>query len=157
MKKVSLSYAESRYKWGVLLRCTPSRFLQEIDSDLIEHSRMMTFTNNYQNYKGIRDGNPKVKRSQDMSFKGKKDLLSFHNKNTGKKPVIQDHNESSFPFDDPLKIQVGMEVEHPRFGKGKVLNMEGEFPNKKATVFFQSAGQKQLLLKFAMLRILKSI
>jgi DNA helicase-2/ATP-dependent DNA helicase PcrA len=35
--------------------------------------------------------------------------------------------------------------------------MEGEFPNKKATVFFQSAGQKQLLLKFAKLRILKSI
>jgi DNA helicase-2/ATP-dependent DNA helicase PcrA len=50
-----------------------------------------------------------------------------------------------------------MEVEHPRFGKGKVINMDGEFPNKKATVFFHSAGQKQLLLKFAKLRIIKPL
>jgi DNA helicase-2/ATP-dependent DNA helicase PcrA len=67
----------------------------------------------------------------------------------------KDHG--SFDFDDPSKIQVGMEVEHTRFGKGKVLNLEGDSPDKKATVFFQSAGQKQLLLKFARLRIIKSV
>jgi DNA helicase-2/ATP-dependent DNA helicase PcrA len=173
MKKVNLSYAESRYKWGVLLRCTPSRFLQEIDADLIEHSRMMTFINSHQNdftshrnsqnaYKGTPDRKVNVKRSQALSFNGKKDPPSISERVPGKKgfdkkPVYQDLDETSFSSDDPSKIQVGMEVEHPRFGKGKVLNMEGEFPNKKATVFFQSAGQKQLLLKFARLRILKSI
>lgn len=157
MKKVNLSYAESRYKWGVLLRCTPSRFLQEIDADLIEYSRMMTFMNNHQSYQGIGDGKTKVKRSQDISFTAKKDLPSIPKKETGKKPVFKDDHDSSFLFDDPSNIQVGMEVEHPRFGKGKVLSMDGEFPNKKATVFFQSAGQKQLLLKFARLRILKPI
>ncbi|MDP4952819.1 MAG: ATP-dependent DNA helicase, partial [Flavobacteriales bacterium] len=51
-------------------------------------------------------------------------------------------------------IQIGTEVEHARFGKGKVLKIEGEVPNHKATVYFPSAGQKQLLLKFAKLKIL---
>jgi DNA helicase-2/ATP-dependent DNA helicase PcrA len=47
----------------------------------------------------------------------------------------------------------GMTVEHQRFGEGKVLKIEGVPPNKKATVFFKNAGQKQLLLKFAKLKI----
>ncbi|MEO6882990.1 MAG: hypothetical protein ABI199_03085 [Bacteroidia bacterium] len=51
-------------------------------------------------------------------------------------------------------LQVGMEVSHERFGNGKVMNMEGVFPNNKATVFFQGVGQKQLLLKFAKLKIM---
>ena len=50
-------------------------------------------------------------------------------------------------------LQIGMAVSHERFGNGKVINMEGQFPNSKATVHFESAGQKQLLLKFAKLQI----
>ena len=52
------------------------------------------------------------------------------------------------------QIEAGVEVKHARFGKGKVLKLEGDPPNVKATVFFPSAGQKQLLLKFAKLEIL---
>ena len=55
--------------------------------------------------------------------------------------------------DNPEKIQAGMVVEHQRFGEGKVLKIEGTPPNAKATVFFHNAGQKQLLLKFARLKI----
>ena len=47
-----------------------------------------------------------------------------------------------------------MEVEHAKFGKGKVISVEGEASNKKAVVFFNAVGQKQLLLKFAKLKIL---
>jgi DNA helicase-2/ATP-dependent DNA helicase PcrA len=51
-----------------------------------------------------------------------------------------------------------MKVEHQRFGIGKVIHIEGVFPNRKATVFFQESGQKkQLLLKFAKLKIVSSI
>ena len=53
------------------------------------------------------------------------------------------------------KIDTGMRVEHLRFGKGKVTNMEGNDPNIKATIEFDQVGEKQLLLKFAKLRILK--
>jgi DNA helicase-2/ATP-dependent DNA helicase PcrA len=47
-----------------------------------------------------------------------------------------------------------MLVLHERFGNGKVIHMDGDAPNIKATVFFQDSGQKQLLLKFAKLKIL---
>jgi len=47
-----------------------------------------------------------------------------------------------------------MQVRHERFGQGKVISLEGEGANKKATVFFPGIGQKQLLLKFAKLKII---
>ena len=52
-------------------------------------------------------------------------------------------------------ISEGMTVEHERFGKGKVLKVEGNAPDLKATVFFPSAGQKQLLLRFAKLTVVE--
>jgi DNA helicase-2/ATP-dependent DNA helicase PcrA len=48
-----------------------------------------------------------------------------------------------------------MDVQHERFGTGKVTALEGDFPNNKATVEFSTVGQKQLLLKFAKLTILE--
>jgi DNA helicase-2/ATP-dependent DNA helicase PcrA len=47
-----------------------------------------------------------------------------------------------------------MEVMHQKFGKGKILTVEGSGPNRKAIVFFKSVGQKNLLLKFARLKII---
>ncbi len=52
-------------------------------------------------------------------------------------------------------LQEGQTVEHERFGKGKVLKVEGNAPDLKATVFFPSAGQKQLLLRFAKLTVVE--
>ena len=56
---------------------------------------------------------------------------------------------------DTSKIQNGMRVKHSKFGKGKILEISGENINKKATIFFENIGQKQLLLRFAKLEILK--
>ena len=60
---------------------------------------------------------------------------------------------ADFAPSDTSGLQVGMEVEHERFGFGKVINLEGNKPDIKATIFFKELGQKQLLLKFAKLRI----
>ena len=54
-----------------------------------------------------------------------------------------------------IKLKNGQIVKHEKFGTGKVINIEGEGPNKKATVFFNGIGNKQLLLKFARLEIMK--
>ena len=51
-------------------------------------------------------------------------------------------------------VGVGDTVMHAKFGKGKVVALEGSAPNEKATVFFPSVGQKQLLLKFAKLEVI---
>ena len=67
---------------------------------------------------------------------------------------INSSEVQNFAGDDTSGIQTGMEVEHQRFGIGKVLFVEGKFPDMKATIFFQGIGQKQLLLKFARLKII---
>jgi len=75
----------------------------------------------------------------------------------GKKLVkINSASKTTSDFDtESLRgLQVGMQVSHERFGFGKVINMEGAFPNNKATVFFEGIGQKQLLIKFAKLSII---
>ena len=162
MKKVTLSYASSRYKWGILLNCTPSRFLNEIDSSYLHSGIEIDAETGFLNQPKLHAGNF---RPSDRTTKKKKqpDIVTPLNKSTGKLVRMEQAKKSSsepagqFIADDPVNIQVGLEVEHPRFGKGKVINLDGEFPNTKATVFFKEAGQKQLLLKFAKLRIIKTI
>jgi DNA helicase-2/ATP-dependent DNA helicase PcrA len=60
---------------------------------------------------------------------------------------------STLGFAAPEDLQEGVTVEHEKFGKGKVVKVEGIPPDQKATIFFPAAGQKQLLLRFAKLRV----
>ena len=142
-ENVFISYAATRYKWGVLSNCTPSRFLGEIDEQFID----LPLT--------VRDDAAMKNNS------GKLITKSYENKpqNTflNQKNLVKMENSVSKPIEassDPFEIMTGMEVEHERFGKGKVISKEGFPPNAKATVFFKEHGQKQLLLKFAKLKII---
>lgn len=68
-------------------------------------------------------------------------------------PGRKKSNDSFIP-DNPDDIREGMLVEHNLFGAGKVISIEGVAPNRKARVYFQEISEeKQLLLKFAKLRI----
>ena len=63
---------------------------------------------------------------------------------------------TSSPSTDPLagSLQVGCMIEHERFGIGRVQEVVGIGDNCKATVAFENAGQKQLLLKFARFKVI---
>ena len=63
---------------------------------------------------------------------------------------------TSSPSTDPLagSLQVGCMIEHERFGIGRVQEVVGAGDNCKATVAFENAGQKQLLLKFARFKVI---
>ena len=58
------------------------------------------------------------------------------------------------PKVNPAALSVGMIVQHDRFGVGEVQVTEGSGENAKATIKFQNAGVKTLLLKFAKLKII---
>jgi DNA helicase-2/ATP-dependent DNA helicase PcrA len=74
-----------------------------------------------------------------------------------KKPIADSAGSSNeFIPDNPQKLKVGMRVEHERFGMGKVMVIDTQSGDKKAIVLFEKAGQKQLLLKFARLKIFES-
>ena len=139
-KQLYLSHAENRYRWGNLTFCEPSRFVEEIDEKFIDQAKKATILN-----KPLGFNKPKPKANINTP-------TNLKNKNLKKVSSIQ---TSQAPFDPEIieKLQNGMEVEHSRFGIGKVVNIEGEGSNKKATVFFNGVGQKQLLLKFAKLKI----
>lgn len=145
--KLHLSYATSRYRWGTLNNCEPSRFLDELDPACLNL-----------------DFKPRMQAHNDESFKSEK--VAWQQKDSFSKPkpkVVKTTSilpkahipTAGFAPSDTSALQVGMEVEHERFGFGKVINLEGNKLDIKATIFFKELGQKQLLLKFAKLRIIE--
>ena len=137
-QKLTLSYAESRYRWGNLTMCEPSRFLEEIDESLLDKPKKA----------GYRSGKmePKSSGSVPQNFKRIEQRSS--------QPSAAATSGEPFEHSDPDLLQNGMQVLHQKFGKGKIVSLEGAGANKKATVQFAAYGQKQLLLKFAKLKII---
>jgi len=162
-KQVNISYASSRYKWGNLISCEPSRFIEEIDEKYLEYDMPP----------------PRVGKSS-TGFGRTTEIENRPTPQAGKKTMIytkkkQDPRPSATIIpprkkmvkvtdnipDDPSfttlanNIEIGFRVQHLRFGKGEITALEGTPPNVKATILFDQIGEKQLLLKFAKLKIIK--
>jgi DNA helicase II / ATP-dependent DNA helicase PcrA len=146
-KEACLSYATTRYRWGNLIFADVSRFIDEIDEsyldrkDLLVGKRLKSFNDDFSSAR---------KGFNSIPTPGSVKGLFNELKPSSEAPAAPKVTGS---IANPTEIIVGMEVIHSRFGKGKVLSIEGVGENSKATVFFPSAGQKQLLLKFAKLEL----
>jgi len=150
-KKLHISYATSRYRWGTLNNCEPSRFLDELNPSCLD----LDFKPRGGGMMDDDFGSERVQWQRKESNSGG-DVFSKPKPKVIKTTSIlpKAHKPSAdFAPSDTSGLQVGMEVEHERFGFGKVINLEGNKPDIKATIFFKELGQKQLLLKFAKLRI----
>ncbi len=147
-QKLTLSYAENRYRWGTPTMCEPSRFITEIPEKFLDLPRrpipsVKGFSLN-DNWSASLDGISLPPRKQTLPGNFKK--------LTRQRDEVTSTENPSVPS-DTSEINIGTEVIHERFGKGKVVGLEGFGPNRKATVFFPEIGQKQLLLRFARLRV----
>jgi DNA helicase-2/ATP-dependent DNA helicase PcrA len=153
-KKLTISYATSRFRFGTLINCEPSRFLDEIEPQYLEldfqkkqPKPSSSFDNERTAWQGRKietgDTYSKPKAAQAGQVKTTTLLAKAHIPSEG------------FAPDNTADLQVGQEVEHERFGYGKVITLDGNKNDIKATIFFKEGGQKQLLLKFAKLRIVK--
>ncbi len=149
-----LSYARQRYKWGKLDFCNKSRFIDEIDPQYLDMptEKDPVFYNENQD---ISFATPKPKPLI-ATVPGLRNSTSSQPDMFRKLTKLREAKSATdaFEYSNPEDIQAGMLVEHQRFGRGKVLQMEGKSPDIQATVFFQNTGKKQLLLKFAKLRII---
>lgn len=159
-KKLTLTYATSRYRWGTLTNCEPSRFIEEINPRYleIEIPKAAKLSSNDDSFSSER----RSWTQQRDSFSKPKPAASGTNAGTStaarpKTSVLPKAHVPTpgFAPDAANQFQNGMEVEHEKFGFGKIVSLEGSLPDIKATVFFQGLGNKQLLLKFAKLRIVK--
>lgn len=156
-KRLHLSYATSRFRFGTLINCEPSRFLDEIDAKYLELEFSQKAPRDHTNFGDER--NKWQSKTAEKTTQG-----DFFSK---PKPATKPISTTSllakahvptpgFAPSDTSKLQTGQEVEHERFGFGKVINLEGNKGDIKATVFFKEIGQKQLLLKYAKLRIVEA-
>ena len=144
-KRVTLTYSTSRYKWGNLIYSEPSRFIEELDEKFLE----LPDENTGRMFGDLNASNSKLNSGKTKESYTQRPVI-------GKKIVkinAATKNPGDFDTESLRQLQVGMQVQHDRFGNGKVINMEGDFPNNKATVFFEGVGQKQLLIKFAKLNL----
>lgn len=148
-KRATLSYSMTRYRWGNLIYCEPSRFIEELDPQYLE----MPAENQGRMFGDEEFSSPRPKAKLQVS----KPKETFVQRPVMGKKLVKVNSASKgtsdFDTESLRDLQVGSLVFHERFGNGKVIAMEGDFPNNKATVLFEGAGQKQLLIKFAKLRI----
>ncbi len=141
-KKAMLSFATSRYKWGNLITSEPSRFIDEINPDYLDISNPSRGGGRSLNQVNLE------KRST-----GKQSLFSTNRRKLTKMSSVKNKSSNKPGIKaNQLDLKVGYNVVHEKFGKGKVIGLEGT-PPEKATIFFPKAGNKQLLLKFAKLEV----
>ena len=149
-KRAFLSYTISRYRWGKLIDAEPSRFIDEIGKEYVNHIKMK---NNY-SFKPIIDTSIFQKQK---SIKNSKDISEnkISNPSIQQLSKIRKIRRENLKTDNGISINIkeGMNVEHARFGYGTVINIEGKGSDKKAIINFQSSGVKNLLLRFAKLKV----
>ncbi|GJM35065.1 MAG: DNA helicase [Saprospiraceae bacterium] len=137
---LTLSYANSRYRFGQMRYNEPSRFLAEIPMNHVESTHAIPSSDRVENMA--------TSAKVSGSFKRR---TSANGPNSG---FMTD--PKTFKPSPNEKIQAGMKVLHLKFGEGKVLSIDGGQGNRVATIFFQKIDnpQRRIMLKFAKLQIL---
>ena len=136
-KKVTITYAKTRYRWGKLNDCEPSRFIKEIDKKYTNFNSLSSITSSLND---LRENN---------------DLLRFKKpKNKIKLKTLENNPSINYSSSNYVDINKGDTIIHNRFGKGKVIQTEGEGADKKAEVEFRTSGVKRILLKFAKYKLI---
>lgn len=144
-KRCTLTFASTRYRWGNLTSCEASRFIDEIDPKFLDYANANARRQFDQFNEPVFDIRKKSADDTVPALPKKKKLVRAATINSAPAPIDNSHLKN---------LQVGQRVRHDRFGDGQVAQLEGSFPNTKATIVFDQAGQKQLLLKFAKLELI---
>ena len=144
-RQVTLSYAQTRFNNGQRTGGEVSRFVEEIDREYLETPKVQRQPS---------DG--RFTLPHEFFNAGQKPAEPKKVKITTQRSTLNTQHSPTAP-NTPAEINsimVGMKVEHAKFGIGTVQAIEGTADSRKATVFFEGVGQKQLMLKFAKLTIL---
>ncbi|MBS1772909.1 MAG: exodeoxyribonuclease V subunit gamma [Bacteroidetes bacterium] len=147
-QRLWVTYANSRYRFGSLVTNEPSRFIEEIPEAHLDRtftgiaSRANASSNTYSNM-------------LNESFNKVPSLKKLADKLQQKGP--EQHTPSAdFKADNPMEMEAGMDVEHVKFGFGKIKSVEGGANNRIATIEFGGGhGSKKIMLNYAKIRIVK--
>lgn len=172
-----LSYAQCRFRYGQMEFSAPSRFLKDIDPKYLDRQQSMFSTRRSMDDEvelpwqrkrslfGERQETPRPFRPTVPSAKPFPSASPFFSARpvpstgtTTARPLSSVSQTTSFPQGTSSHVGGGLKegayILHNRFGRGKVLKVEGTGDNTKATVQFENVGTKQLLLKFAKFEVI---
>lgn len=172
-----LSYAQCRFRYGQMEFSAPSRFLKDIDPKYLDRQQSMFSTRRSMDDEvelpwqrkrslfGERQETPRPFRPTVPSAKPFPSASPFSSARpvpstgtTTARPLSSVSQTTSFPQGTSSHagggLKEGAYILHNRFGRGKVLKVEGTGDNTKATVQFENVGTKQLLLKFAKFEVI---
>ncbi len=141
-QKAFFSYALTRFRWGKIVDGEPSRFIEEVDESYLEMLNSPT-------------SKPMNKSGLNADIFG--DDFPVTQIKKYPKPALKPLKQAkanSANGESPSNIKLGDKVRHDRFGMGEVISISGDPENAKAVIKFENVGEKNLLLKFAKLKVL---
>ncbi|HKP31971.1 MAG TPA: UvrD-helicase domain-containing protein [Chitinophagaceae bacterium] len=158
--RLTLTYANTRYRFGSLVQNDPSRFIDELPQQHIDRSfagggsKNQTNTNLWGSaYERMNRGFGFGGSNRDSGSTAKEARPSYL---APTKPKSVEHVPSKdFVPSDMTQLQEGHKVEHQKFGYGKVSKLEGSAHNPIATIQFEHNGEKKIMLNYAKLRIVE--
>ncbi|MFW6351675.1 MAG: 3'-5' exonuclease, partial [Bacteroidota bacterium] len=149
MEQICISYAETRFRFGQFTICEPSRFIDEIDINYVIHHHKNKSGGPKSMKESFSESRNKFSSTPNPTSSVKEEIQK-----NGKKKQEEQQQDGLFQNVTVDQLKPGMNIQHQRFGFGKIEQIEGRGENSKATVVFNNFGKKQLLLKFAKLRLL---
>jgi len=165
-KKLWISYANTRYKFGSLVQNQPSRFIEELPDEFLDKSfagggtKMSSSfgfeTSAFGRMSGGWGSQKKVVSDAEKKYgppPGKKASTPSYLAPKPENRVVEHTPSSDFQPSDISQLAVGQKVEHQKFGFGEVQKIEGAAHNPMAFIKFENNGEKKILLNYARLRI----
>jgi DNA helicase II / ATP-dependent DNA helicase PcrA len=155
MNLATISYAETRFRYGHFNLCEPSRFIDELDSEFVHYLVPPGLKKKTAiGQESFKESLGRFKKVGDSRIPSNMGPTTPTPSRSTAVPASGGSGRDGYSILSADMLAENMWVEHPRFGQGKVTAQEGSGQNAKATVEFKQFGKKQLLLKFARLKIL---
>ncbi|MFP8488171.1 ATP-dependent helicase [Gracilimonas sp. Q87] len=143
-ERLYFSHCRSRFKFGEETRQARSRFLDEVDPGVVQTETGSTITQKKERFK---NENKSGSSNYDVDYDWKQDQTK-KTYNSPSATIHYDYQEGEDPF------QVGVQVQHKKFGIGKIISRSGSGTDAKVVVFFKKRGQKKLMLRAAPLQVI---
>jgi DNA helicase-2/ATP-dependent DNA helicase PcrA len=164
-KKLWISYANTRYKFGQIVQNDPSRFLDELPEAFIDKSYAGGGLRNQTSFGGSafdrmkgwgksNDYGDVTRAEKQYGPPPSKSTKPSYTTPLNRQQTVEHKPAADFIASDTSSLQEGQKVEHQKFGFGIVLKMEGSAHNPIATVKFEMNGEKKIMLNYAKLRII---
>lgn len=166
MENCFISYAQSRFRNGTTNPTMPSRFIKDIDEDLLDLPRDFSskqksgrnssrdddfYPTSFGGGKGWRNRSSAAEEEDDILSKPAPFVVPRRLKSLAKTTSTATP-PSTTPTTSVEGIEVGCWVEHEKFGRGTVTAIEGNGMDAKLTINFHNEGEKKILYKYARLK-----